>query len=133
MAGGGSSSPEAVGSLVFAAPYLGCGAQGTLLLRARPGQLSSTLEKPKENIHLKNLFGYTEGVRRSINPVTNTNLPNVLLGAGARAVFSLVVKAMLSFMDPREVKAAKYLVSHRFNAFKVGVFLNAPVAAAFSP
>lgn len=72
-------------------------------------------------------------MRRPINPVKNTNLPNVLLGAGARAVFSLVVKAMLSFMDPREVKAAKRLFSHRFNVFKVGVFLKAPVAAAFSP
>lgn len=108
------------GSLVFAAPYPGRGAQGTVLLHARPGQLLSTLEKPKENICLKNLFGYIERVRRPINPVKNTNLPNLLLGAGAREVFSLVIKGMLSFMHPREVKAVKHLLSHRFNAFRVG-------------
>lgn len=120
MAGGGSSSPEAVGSLVFGAPYLGHGAQGTLLLCARTSQLSCALEKQQENICLKNLFAYIERMHRPINPVKTTNFPNLFLGASARAVFSLVMKGMLSFMDPREVKAAKHLLSHRFKAFRVG-------------
>lgn len=89
------------------------------LLCARPGQPWNALEEPKENIHLQNLFGYIERVHRPINPVKNTNLPNLLLGAGARAVFSLVIKGVLFFVDPTEVNAAKCLLSHRFNAFRV--------------
>lgn len=93
-AGGGNSSPKALGSLVFAAVYLGCGARGTLLLCAQPGQLSNVLEKWKENP-----FCCIERVHRPINPAKNTNLPNLLLGVGARVVLSLVW-GMLSFMDP---------------------------------
>lgn len=91
--------------------------------------LLSALEKRKEN-----LFCCIERVHRRINPVKNTSLPNLLLGVGARVVFSLVIKGMLSCMDPREIKAAKYLISHKFNTFTVElVSLNAAIAAASSP
>lgn len=122
-----------MGRQVFAAPHLAHVAQGTLLLLIHLGQLSGTLGKPKENICLKNLFGYIEREHRPINPVKNTDLLN-LLGAGARAVFFLVVK-MLSSMDPREVKAAEHLLSNRFNAFTVGLesFFIGLIAATSSP
>lgn len=122
-----------MGGQGFAAPHLTHVAQGTLLLLIHLRQLSRALEKPKENIRLKNLFDYVEREHRPMNLVQNTNLPNLLLGTGARAVFSLLIKT-LSFMDPREVKAAKHLLSNMFNACTVGLesLLTGPIAAASS-
>lgn len=67
-------------------PAQDMGGQGTLLLHAWHGQLSSALDKPREKVCLKNLFGDTERVHRPINLVKNTNLANLLPGASARTL-----------------------------------------------
>lgn len=67
------------------------------------------------------LFGYIEKLLRTINPVKNTNLPNLLLGTSTSAAFSLVIRGMFFFMDPKDVKPTKQQLGHRFNVLGVGL------------
>lgn len=69
----------------------------------------------------KSLFGYIEKLLRTINRVKNTNLPNLFLGTSTSAAFSLVIRGMFFFMDPKDVKPAKQQLGHRFNVLGVGL------------
>lgn len=92
------------------------------IVRTHPYQLSSTLEKPdKMYVQKKSLFGYIEKLLRTINRVKNTNLPNLFLGTSTSAAFSLVIRGMFFFMDPKDVKPAKQQLGHRFNVLGVGL------------